>query len=190
MGDAHLYHGEGVAFDPEGILSTLPAIVNVIVGYFAGKFIQEKGKSYETISKLLLVGCLFIFIAICWDSIFPINKKLWTSSFVMITTGIDLVIISVLIYVVEIRNWNLLGWTSFFLPIGKNPLFVYLVSENILTILSWVKLGSKSIPEWVDNFWQYVAHGKVGSLLFAISVMLTCWIVGYILDKRKIYIRV
>ena len=190
MGDAHLYHGEGVAFDPEGILSTLPAIVNVIVGYFAGKFIQEKGKSFETISKLLLVGCFFIFIAICWDSIFPINKKLWTSSFVMITTGIDLVIISVLIYVVEIRNWNVLGWTSFFLPIGKNPLFVYLVSETILTILSWVKLGSKSIPEWVDNFWQFVAHGKVGSLLFAITVMLTCWLVGYILDRRKIYIRV
>ena len=61
MGDNHMYHGEGVAFDPEGILSTLPAIVNVICGYFAGKFIQEKGKGYETLSKLMLYGFLFIF---------------------------------------------------------------------------------------------------------------------------------
>ncbi len=190
FGDAHLYHGEGVAFEPEGLLSTLPAIVNVIIGYFAGKFIQEKGKTFETISKLLLVGCLFIFIAICWDAVFPINKKLWTSSFVMITTGIDLVLISFLIYAVEIKNWNYLNWSDFFLPVGKNPLFVYLVSETMLTILSWIKLGSHSVPEWVDTFWQFVAHGKVGSLLFAITVMLSCWLVGYILDKRKIYIRV
>jgi len=190
LGDSHLYHGEHVAFDPEGILSTLPSIVNVIIGYYAGKFIQEKGKTYETISKLMLVGGLFIFIAICWDSVFPINKKLWTSSFVMITTGIDLIIISFLVYAVEIRKWNYLNWTAFFLPIGKNPLFVYLVSETIITILAFVTLGSRSIPAWVDTFWQYVAYGKVGSLLFAITVMLTCWLVGYILDKRKIYIRV
>src|SRR3569833_2268610 len=106
LGDSHLYHGEGVAFDPEGILSTIPSIVNVVIGYYAGKFIQEKGKVYETVSRLMLTGCLFIFIAICWDAALPINKKLWTSSFVFITTGIDLVIISFLIYIVEIREWR------------------------------------------------------------------------------------
>ena len=190
LGDSHLYHGEGVAFDPEGILSTIPSIVNVIIGYYAGKFIQEKGKVYETVSRLMLTGCLFIFIAICWDAALPINKKLWTSSFVFITTGIDLVIISFLIYIVEIREWRGANWPGFFTVVGKNPLFVYIVSELLVTVLSWVVLGGKSIPQWVDNFWQYVAYGKVGSLLFAITVMLTCWLVGYILDKRKIYIRV
>lgn len=190
LGDAHLYHGEGVAFDPEGILSTIPSIVNVIIGFYAGKFIQEKGKGYESISRLILTGCLFIFIAICWDAVFPINKKLWTSSFVFITTGIDLVIISFLIFIVEIKEWRAANWPNFFTVVGKNPLFVYIVSELILIILSWVILGGKSVPQWVDNFWQSVAHGKIGSLLFAITVMLTCWLVGYILDKRKIYIRV
>ncbi|HVV55591.1 MAG TPA: hypothetical protein VHC47_09715 [Mucilaginibacter sp.] len=190
FGDAHLYHGEGVAFDPEGVLSTIPAIVNVIVGYYAGKFIQEKGKTYETISKLLLLGVLFIFTAICWDSVFPISKKLWTSSFVFITTGLDMVIISFLVYVVEIRKWNYGNWTAFFIPFGKNPLFVYLVSETIVTILAWIVLAGKSIPEWIDSFWQAIAHGKIGSLLFAITIMLMCWLVGYILDKRKIYVRV
>ena len=191
LGDAHMYHGEGVAFEPEGLLSTIPAIVNVIIGYYAGKFIQEKGKTYEAISKLILTGCLFIFIAICWDAVFPMNKKLWSSSFVFITTGIDLVVISFLIYVVEIKKWNYANWTAFFMPFGKNPLFVYLVSEVLLTILAWIAIGGMGLPEWVNrSFYQVIAPGKVGSLLFAVSFMLVCWLVGYILDKRKIYIRV
>lgn len=61
LGDDHLYHGEGVAFDPEGILSTMTAIVNVVVGYYAGKFIKDKGKGYEPISKLMLTGALIYF---------------------------------------------------------------------------------------------------------------------------------
>ena len=65
----------------------MPAIVLVIIGYFAGKFIKENGKTYETIAKLLLAGVVLIFIALCWDSVLPINKKLWTSSFVLITVG-------------------------------------------------------------------------------------------------------
>jgi predicted acyltransferase len=190
LGDAHLYHGEHIAFDPEGILSTIPAIVNVIIGYYAGKFIQEKGKGYDTISKLMLTGCLFIFIAICWDAVLPINKKLWTSSFVMITTGIDLVIISFLLYVIEIRHWNKGNWTWFFTIFGKNPLFIYIVSEVLLTILGWIVISKKGLPDWGQSFYQNMAPGNVGSLLFAISFMLLCWLVGYVLDRRKIYIRV
>jgi predicted acyltransferase len=190
FGDAHLYHGEGIAFDPEGVLSTIPAIVNVVIGYYAGKYIQEKGKSYTTISKLLLTGCLFIFIAICWDSVFPMNKKLWTSSFVFVTTGLDLVIISFLLYALEINNWNKGNWARFFTIFGKNPLFIYIVSEVLLTILGWIVISSKGLPAWGMSFYQDIAPGKVGSLLFAISFMLVCWLVAYILDKRKIYIRV
>ena len=83
MGDNHLYHGEGIAFDPEGLLSTLPAIANVIGGYMVGSFMQRKGKTYEGLSKLLLAGFSLLCIAYFWDLRFPINKKLWTSSFVL-----------------------------------------------------------------------------------------------------------
>jgi predicted acyltransferase len=191
FGDAHLYHGEHIAFEPEGVLSTIPAIVNVVVGYYAGKFIQQKGKGYDTISKLILTGCLFIFIAICWDSVFPMNKKLWTSPFVLVTTGLDLVIISFLLYALEINNWNKGNWTSFFTILGKNPLFLYITSEILVIILYMIPAGPKSFYEWINTaFYQAIAPGAVGSLLFAISFMLVCWLVGYILDKRKIYIRV
>ncbi|MBT1712590.1 DUF5009 domain-containing protein, partial [Fulvivirgaceae bacterium PWU5] len=85
FGESHLYHGEGIAFDPEGFLSTLPAIVNVIAGYLAGDFIRRKGNTYETISKLMIIGSVLIMVALAWHNFFPINKKLWTSSFVLLT---------------------------------------------------------------------------------------------------------
>jgi predicted acyltransferase len=190
FGEAHMYHGEGIAFEPEGILSTMTSIVNVVIGYYVGKFIQTNGKNYTTVAKLLLTGCLFIFIAICLDPLFPMNKKLWSSSFVLITTGIDMVIISFLIYSLEIQNWNWGNWARFFTIPGKNPLFIYIVSEVLLTILAWVVIAKKSLPEWVDNFWLTIAPGRFGSLLFSISFMLVCWLVAYIMDKRKIYVRV
>ena len=191
MGDAHLYHGEGVAFDPEGILSTLPAIVNVICGYYAGKFIQEKGKGYETISKLMLYGFLFIFIALCWNMTFPLSKKLWTSPFVLLTVGIDLVLISTLIYIIEILSFNKGNWTAFFTTVGKNPLPVYLFSELFVVILYMIPVGHTSSYDWINKvLFQVIAPGAIGSLLFAICYMLVCWTVGKILDKNKIYIRV
>ena len=190
LGEAHMYHGEHIAFEPEGFLSTIPAIVNVIVGYYAGKFIQTNGKSYSTISKLMLIGCLFIFIAICWDPIFPMNKKLWTSSFVFVTTGLDLVIISFLLYALEVQSWNKGNWAGFFTVVGKNPLPIYVLSEILLIILGWIVIGGKGLPEWWTSFFNTAVPGRIGSLLFAISFMLVCWLVGYVLDKRKIYIRV
>jgi predicted acyltransferase len=191
LGDDHLYHGEGVAFDPEGFLSTLPSIVNVICGYFAGRYIQEKGKRYETIAKLMMWGALFIFIALCWNMTFPISKKLWSSPFTLLTVGLDLIIISTLIYIIEIREWNKANWTAFFTTVGKNPLPVYLFSELFIVILWMIKITPTSdAVSWINNvFFQVIAPGAIGSLLFAIFYMLICWTFGKILDKNKIYLR-
>src|SRR3989440_11016595 len=90
LGEAHMYHGEGVAFDPEGILSTLPAVVNVLAGYLAGRFIRERGTNGGTIVRLLLAGGACVAGSLWWDTVFPINKKLWATSYVLCTGGIDL----------------------------------------------------------------------------------------------------
>ena len=192
IGDAHLYMGNGVPFDPEGLLSTLPAIVNVLIGYYAGQFVQRVGKNYESTATLLLVGAALIFAALCWDMVFPINKKLWTSSFVLLTTGLDLVILATLIYAVEIRNWNRSNWTAFFVIPGKNPLFIYLLSELVVIILAMIPVGSdENLLDWIGiHLFQGIAPGSVGSLLFALTFMLFCWSVGWLLDRRKIYVRV
>ena len=194
LGENHLYHGEGVAFDPEGILSTLPSIVNVIIGYYAGKFIQQKGKTYETVARLFLTGGVLVCLALIWNTYFPINKKLWSSSFVLLTTGIDLTIIAGLIYLVEIQKAGApeKGWTKFFTVFGKNPLFIYLLSELLAILLYQINVTRKqSVFSWINNvFFQRVAPGPVGSLFFALSFMMLCWSVGLWLDKRKVYIRV
>jgi predicted acyltransferase len=192
MGDNHIYHGEGIPFEPEGWLSTLPSIVNVFVGYMAGRYIQQKGKGYETISKLMLVGCLLIFFALWWNMIFPINKKLWTSPFVLLTTGIDLLLISGLIYIVEIKNVNTANWTRFFVIFGRNPLFIYILSEILVTIFYMFRISPhQSFYNWLnDSFFQVITTGSIGSFLFAICFMLVCWSVGWWLNKRKIYIKV
>ena len=194
LGENHMYHGEGVPFEPEGILSTLPSIVNVIIGYYAGVFIQQKGKSYETVSKLLLAGGVLICLALIWNSWFPVNKKLWSSSFVLLTTGLDLAIIAGLIYIVEIQKAGVpeKGWTKFFTVFGKNPLFIYLLSEQLAILMYQINVSRKqSVFSWLNSvFFQRVAPGPVGSLFFALAFMMLCWSVGLWLDKRKVYIRV
>jgi predicted acyltransferase len=192
IGESHLSKGEGVPFEAQGILSTMPAIVLVIIGYFAGKFIQEKGKNYESIAKLLLAGAVMIFIAVCWDSTFPINKKLWTGSFILLTSGLNLIILAGLLYIVEIKSWNWGNWTYFFTVFGKNPLFIYLLAEVMSRVFSLIKVGEDiSLRSLLSkSIFQNIAPGPLGSLLFAISFMLLCWLVGLWMDKKRIYIKV
>jgi predicted acyltransferase len=192
MGTHHLYHGEGVPFDPEGWLSTIPAIGNVVAGYYSGVFIREKGKTYETLARLMLFGALFIFIALCWNMVFPINKKLWTSSFVLLTSGIDLVLIGALVFAIEMNDTIGKGWTQFFIIFGKNPLFIYLLSELLVTILFMIRIDkSHSFFTWVNlKGFQVIAPGPKGSLLFALTYMLFCWSVGWVLNKKRIYVKV
>ncbi|HEY9007088.1 MAG TPA: heparan-alpha-glucosaminide N-acetyltransferase domain-containing protein [Ohtaekwangia sp.] len=189
LGEKHLYHGEGVAFDPEGILSTLPAIVNVIFGYLAGDFIRKNGNSYETIAKLLMAGAVLIFLALTWNMVFPINKKIWTSSFVLLTVGLDLLILPILMFVIEIKKKQ--KWTYFFVVFGRNPLSIYLLSELLLITLYLIPVKGASLERWIyKDFFGSFASPINASFLFAIFFMLTCWVVGYIMDKKKVYIRV
>ena len=189
MGDAHLYHGEGVAFDPEGILSTLPAVVNTLAGYFAGRFLIERGSNYDTIAKLMMAGALSIAVALAWNPVFPVNKKIWTSSFVLLTVGIDLLVLPVLVFLLEIQRAR--WWTYPFEVFGRNTLFVYLVSELGVSLLYTFRIGDRTAYQAI--YWSIfhpMAGGYLGSLLFALTWTAICWLVGYGLDRRGIYIRV
>lgn len=189
IGENHLYGGERLPFDPEGLLSTLPAVVNVIIGYCAGVFIREKGPSHETIAKMLMVGAILIFTGLAWDLLFPINKKLWTSSFVIYTSGIDLIVLGILIYVIDLRQWK--RWTSFFEVFGRNTLFIYLLSELLASLLFTFKWQNESLYRKIYlNIFESWTDGYFGSLFFAVSFMLVCWSVGYWMDKRKIYVKI
>jgi len=190
LGSNHLYHGEDVAFEPEGVLGTLPAITNVTFGYLIGKWIQQKGKEYEGLAKLLMAGALLITLALAWHPFFPINKKLWTGSFVLLTVGLDCIILAVLIYITDFLKQR--KWGYFFEVFGRNPLFIYLLSEIGAILLWFFGVGENYQPMYSWIFENIFSHAGMyfGSFLFAISFMLVCWLVGYIMDKRKIYVRV
>lgn len=190
FGDNHLYKVNGtIPFDPEGLLSTLPAIVNVLAGYLAGQFIMKSGKTYEGLAKLLLVGFVLILIAESWNWVFPINKRLWTSSFVLYTVGLDLGILAAIIYLIDFKNIK--TGVNFFTVFGKNALFIYLLSEILAISLKFSRVScEQSYFKWTYHVLCEPIGGKIGSLVFAIGFMLVCWSVGYWLDKKKIYIKV
>jgi predicted acyltransferase len=188
LGEAHMYHGEGVAFDPEGILSTLPSMVNVLAGYLAARFVREHGTSRSTIVRLLLAGAICVGLALLWDTVFPINKKIWTSSFVLCTVGIDLVVLAILICVVPEAQER--RWTHFFEVFGRNTLAIYLLAELGQIVLETIHIGQITVYEWLwaTGFAPW-AGDKPGSLLCAVAYMLGCWVVAYAMDRKRIYIK-
>jgi predicted acyltransferase len=188
LGEAHMYHGEGVAFDPEGILSTLPAIVNVLAGYLAGRFIRDHGTNGGTIVRLLLAGVACVVLSLWWNAVFPINKKLWTSSYVLCTVGIDLGVLAAMVYVVPQGHGR--RWTYFFEVFGRNTLVIYLLSEVGDKLLHLIRIGQQSLFEWLYAVGFAPWFGdKPGSLLYAVVYMLGCWTVAYAMDRKGIYIR-
>lgn len=188
LGDAHLYHGEGIPFDPEGILSTLPAIANVIAGYFAGRLVRVRGADWETVGRLLLVAAACAAVALAWSGVLPFNKKLWTSSYALVTIGIDCAVLGTLVWVLDMRR--LRGWAGFFGVFGRNTLFIYLLSEIGGTLLNLAHVGRLTLFEWLYvEVFEPLAGSKPGSLLYSLSFMLCCWIVAFAMDRRRLYVR-
>lgn len=201
LGEAHMYHGEGIAFDPEGLMSTLPAIVQVIFGYMVGDYIIKKGKTYEMVTGLFVGGVAFLLAGFCWDMVFPINKKIWTSSYTVYTTGLAMITIATMIYMIEFKNIKG-GLARFFDVFGKNALFVFALSAFLPKGLGLIRfengLNDKGVMTYY-NPWDWL-YKKVlihlpgpkenGSLAYAICVIIFMWAICWWMDKKKIYVKV
>lgn len=201
LGVTHIYKGEGVPFDPEGLPSTVAAVVQVIFGFLVGQYIQQKGKSYEMLSNLLIAGLVLVFTGYCWDMVFPINKKIWTSSYTLYTTGLAILVLSTLIYLIEFKE-NKGAWGRFFDVFGKNPLFIFVLSgflPRVLGMFRWVdhvspegkNVYTSAFPWFYQHICKDIATDlRVGSLVYALCMILMYWSIVYVLDKKKIYIKV
>lgn len=192
LGAAHMYKGEGMLFDPEGLVSTLPAVVQVIFGFMVGDYIQKKGKNFEMVAGLFVAGVAFILTGFCWDMVFPINKKIWTSSYTVYTTGLALLTIATMIYLIEFKNIKG-GLAKFFDVFGKNALFVFALSSFLPKGLALVKLG-EGINPWNWLYKKVLIHvpgaPENGSLLYALCVISFMWAICYWMDKKRIYVKV
>ena len=220
--DPHIYKGEKVAglpyaFDPEGLMSTIPAIVQVIFGYLVGDYILKRTQLstaaqnadtnlvisplYQILTGLFIASMALLFAGYAWGLSFPINKKIWTSSYVVLTTGMAIAILATLIYFIEVKGVKA-WWTKFFDVFGKNALFVFALSAFLPKGLRLLRIpnGTNAKGEiaytnpWnflYDKVYKFVpGDPKIGSLLFALTVILFMWAICYWLDKKKIYIKV
>lgn len=201
LGVNHMYKGESMPFDPEGFMSSFAAISQVIFGYLVGDYIQTKGKNFEMLSGLFVAGVALTIAGFCWDMVFPINKKIWTSSYVLYTTGLAIFTIATLIYLIEFKNvkgW----WTKFFDVFGKNPLFIFVLSGFLPRALGLIRIPNGVTEDGTSKYlspfsWYYEKICKLipgaienGSLFYAISMIVMYWAICYGLDKRRIYIKV
>jgi predicted acyltransferase len=207
LGEGHMYHGEvrnghAIAFDPEGFMSLFCSVVQVLFGYLCGHYIIKKGKTAEMVNGLFVVGALFLFVGYAWDMAFPINKKIWTSSYTVYTTGLAMVIIAVMIYWIELKNRR--GWVAkFFDVFGKNPLFIYVLAGFLPRVLGLIRIPSSTDalgnPVYLSPFGWFYEHickplfgtsYNNGSLFYALCLITFYWLIVWWLDKKKIYIKV
>lgn len=188
LGEAHLYKGEGIPFDPEGLLGTLPAMVNVLAGFLMVRSYSESSQVKTWLRKVLVVGVLFVLLGVLFAQWIPINKKLWTDSYVLIAVGIDMLLLAGLVVWLDLKS-NRSG-AYFFEVFGKNTLAIYLLAEVGMSLMLMCKWGDLTVFDALySQFFQSWASDRIASLSFAVAYMLACWGVGYVLDRQKIYIK-
>jgi predicted acyltransferase len=194
FGPNHLYDGNGIPFDPEGFLSTLPAISTCLLGYQASIFLEkQRAINKSPLPNLLVYGLILIGIAMIWDKAFPINKKLWTSSFVLLCAGIDFILIGLISWWVETKERPFAN--TFFLVFGKNSILAYAISELLTIQMGKIEVtegnGVTDLGSW--SYWHLFEpiFGKYnGSLAFAISFVLVCWTICYVFYRKKWFLKV
>ena len=188
IGQNHLYRKDG-GFDPEGLLGAIPATVNVLGGYLAARFLKEATDSRKAVIRMALAGVVLIVAGLAWSPFFPLAKKLWTGSFVLLTVGIDLVLLAGLTAILEGKSPN--PATRFFQVFGLNPLVIYLFSEMFVTVLGMIEVQpGVGIYGWIGiHIFQALVPGALGSLLCATAYMLVCWLLGYVMDRKGIVVK-
>ena len=174
-------------YDPEGILSTLPAIVTGLLGIFAGLLIRNKSvPDGQKVLWLLGAGAASVALGFWWGTEFPVIKKIWTSSYVLVAGGYSAMLLGAFYWIVDIRKWR--TWCQPFVWIGMNPLTIYLTS-NFLGGLGFEKLARRLAGGPVKNFLDtHVAAGFGDLVIAATAVALFIWF-AHFLYRRKIFLR-
>jgi predicted acyltransferase len=192
LGASHLYKGFGIPFDPEGLLSTLPAICTVIIGYYTAELLGKGSATGNTVLKMILFGAAATGLGLLWSIVFPINKPLWTSSYVLFTAGLAMIVLAIICFVADVLKFQ--WWGKFFLVFGTNALFAYFLAGIWTRLMLFIKIpvGEEKITlyNWIYNHLCVpVAGNMVGSLMFAILQVLLIWLIALILYRKKVFIR-
>jgi predicted acyltransferase len=194
LGTNHIWTGS-VTYDPEGVLSTIPAIATAMLGVIAGRWIALREKPLlERITGLLVVGSIGMVVGLMWNWSFPINKNLWTSSYVIFTAGMACVVLATIMWVVDF--WNVKGWTKPFVVFGVNPIVAFVGSgifARLIYTLWRVDYQGQSVSIqsaiYQITFASWLPP-RVASLAFALSFVLLWYGILLVLYKRNIILKV
>jgi predicted acyltransferase len=189
----HMYPVTEV-WDPEGILSTLPAIGTGLCGMLAGRWLRQPTEPATKVVGLFVYGCLAVIAGLVWDLAFPMNKALWTSSYVLYTAGLALNGLALLYWLVDVQGHR--GWTTPFVVYGVNAIIVFVGSGLLFDLLGMISLPGPAgnpvpLPAYLyQTFFTPFFSPINASLAWALSYVFFWFVVLWVLYKRRIFIKV
>ncbi len=181
-------------FDPEGILSTIPAIATTLAGVLCGHWLRREKSDYEKVSAMFFFGLVLIAIGWAWSFWFPLNKSLWTSSYVVYTAGLALCFLGFCYWLIDIKGYR--RWVKPFIVFGVNALALFVFSGLMAKLLSIIKVAgaegeSTSLQGWIfESVFLPLATPINASLMYAISFILLWLFLMWLLYRKRIYIKV
>ncbi|MEG1685033.1 MAG: DUF5009 domain-containing protein [Bacteroides sp.] len=193
LGINHMYQDAGLAIDPEGLLSTLPSICHVLIGFLCGEALMSTKDNDKRIQSLFIVGTILTLSGFLLSYGCPINKKIWSPTFVMTTCGLASSFLAILIWIIDIKGYK--AWSRFFESFGVNPLFMYVMGAVLSILLGNIRFDYMGEVIALKSYLYSVLlqpylGDYFGSFAFAILFVCFNWIIGYVLYKKKIYIKI
>lgn len=192
LGPDHMYKDNGI--EPEGLLSTLPAIAHVLVGFCCGALLIGVTDVRDKMLRLFLVGTAMALSGWLLSYGCPINKKIWSPTFVLTTCGMAASLLALLVWIIDVRRHR--RWCKFFESFGVNPLFMYVLAAVFAILLGNIRIPhgdgeSVSLGGYIyDDVLRPLLGEYPGSLAYALLLVCSCWCIGYVLYKRNIYIKI
>jgi predicted acyltransferase len=180
--------------DPEGILSTIPAIATAIAGTLTGIWLRSSRTAATKVRGMIATGVAGLVVGLIWNHWFPINKNVWTSSFVVFTAGFALVFLSLLYWIIEIRGAR--GrWTMPCLVFGMNSIIAFCFDETLWVPLTYIHMkaadgSTVTLQEYLNGLLVNIASPANASLLFSVLAVLFCWIWMWLLYRRRIFVKI
>jgi predicted acyltransferase len=180
-------------YDPEGILSTIPATATTLGGVLAGHWLRSRRAEYEKVAGVFVAGAGLVAAGWAWGFWFPVNKALWTSSYVLLTAGLALQLLAVCFWLVDVKGRR--RWATPFLVLGTNALIIYFLAELFSNVISTVTVtragGAVDLKTYVyESLFASWAAPKTASVMFAACVVLLWLGVGSVLYRKRIFIKV
>jgi predicted acyltransferase len=190
LGASNMYAVNNIPFDPEGFFSTLTATVTTLLGVFTGDILIRKIDSYKRLIYLSGLGLTLFVLSTLLDLVEPINKQLWTVSYTLFMGGWAMILLSLSIWVIDLKSWKKL--LTAFVVLGSNPIVIYVGSSLFAKTLYLIKVSDNiSLKSFIySNILQPIAGNYFGSFLYAFLFLAAWTAIGWLMYKKKIFVKI